>query len=292
MISGLDIPAGRCIAVNDAIHYVLCRDGVYEYSGGKNFVKISEPIDDIFRNQINIDSLEYAHLQFVREEGELRCYLPELGNTQPNVCWICKVNDNFTWFKDTRACTATGKSTTIAGITIGDLVGNISAQTWKFGDYMVGANAPVQLVTDLAGFASKMDKTVYSIVQSGTTVSQVFTVDTKDLSSIKDIDPLVKDYYKTSLYMENETRWLGATYELKGTGVATLQYSVDAGSSWASFPEGNKTLTENWKLHHWDLDYAAPQIRLRLVNTGKDESIHLRYTRVDFVPGSRDDHGA
>jgi len=286
-IFNVNIPSKRGIVADEATHYVLTGDGIYEYRGGSDWTKISTPIDNVFTSQVNEDALNTAYLQYIKEDAELRVYVPEGVATYPDKCWICKVKAGYAWYKANRPYTAEGRSTRAAALTIGELVGNIGAQDWKFGDKYVTAGSPVYLLGDKSGRVVKMDKTLYSMSESGTSVPQSFVFDSKDFTSIGDVDPLTRNRYNLSQYMDNNTRWQRASMELKGAGTAHLQYSVDGGGSWTAFPEGGKTLTNAWILHEWDIDVATQQMRLRLANTATNESIHMRYMKVEFVPGSK-----
>lgn len=286
LISNIDIPTRRCVAVNDNIHYVLLRDGVYEYGGGSEFKKISTSIDSDWNSIIHPTGIANGFMQYIRDVNELRVYVPDVTTTQPNMCFICKVKDGYSWWRSNRPATAHGRSTRVTGLTIGELIGNIGAQNWKFGDMFVGANAPIYLLTNAQNNIVKMDKTVYSVIASSTATAQTFIFDSKDISSINDVDPLLKDKYNVSSYMEQNTRWLKYRAELMGAGSVTAQYSVDAGVNWNTFPEGAKTISNTWQTYTWDVDYASPQIRVRLTNTAQNEVVHYRYGKVVFVPGA------
>jgi hypothetical protein len=286
VISGVTVPTRRCVAVNEATHYVLLRDGVYEYIGSSPMKKISSAVDQWFKTLVNPNTFNTSFLQYVKEDDELRVYVPEGSATLPNKCYVCKLADSYAWFKLDRNYTCCGKSSRPSALTIGDLVGNIGAQDWKFGDTIATAGVNIHVLGDYTGHLVKMDKTLYSISEAGTSIPQTFVIDSKDFTSIKDVDPLTKDRYDLSEYMDNQSRWVGVTYELKGQGSVLPQYSVDAGNSWDNFPEGPKDLSTQWTMVNWDVDVANKSFMLRLTNTGTNESVHVGYWKVEFVPGS------
>jgi hypothetical protein len=284
-ISNIDIPSRRCLAINDALHYVLCRDGIFQYGGGRDFQKISAPIDNDFTSVINASAMDLAFIQYIRPDDELRAYVPTGTATTIDTCYICKISDNYSWYKTKRDYTACGQFSRQAGLTIGQLVGNIGAQNWKFGDYAVRANAPTYLLADTSGRITFIDKSKYSLSYSGTSTAQDFLFDTKDFTAINDIDPLKKDKYAASMYMDDQNRWLSTKVEIKGAGSLTMQYSVDGGNSFVNFPESPLTMNADWTMHELDVDISSERFMVRASNTGLNEVAHIRYMKVEFTPG-------
>lgn len=286
MFTGIGIPCRRGIVANDSVHYVFTRNNIYEYWGGRDLKPIGDAIKPELISVANQSAFAYAFLQYVESDNELRVYLPTGTSTQPDTCYICKISDNYAWFKDKRTYTAQGKTNRPGGLTIGQLVGNIGAQNWRFGDKITRAGSNVELLCDTSGSVSKMDKTVYSIVQAGTSTAQSFIFDTKDLSSINDIDPIVRSKYNLSEYMDNKTRWLELKVEAKGEGSLHTQYSIDGGYNFSTFNESPKTLVSTWSMHTFDVDIASEKFMVRFTNTATNEAVHIQYIKVSFVPGS------
>ena len=285
VLSNLDIPTRRCFVANDSVHYLLTRDGVYEYAGGRDIKCISDPIESDFVGVINSSNMSRAFMQFRKHDNELRVYVPTGTSTNPDTCYICKVKDNYSWFRGPGEYTAAGQSQRPSAVTIGDLVGAIGAQNWTFGEMAVKAGAVTPLLADPSGRVVQADKTVYSLSATGATIPQTFIFDTKDISSIKDIDPLIQKRYNLTEYMDNQSRWLQCQVEAKGYGSLYLQYSLDEGNSWTGFDESPKTLTSNWDMYYFDVDRVSPKLRIRLSNTATNEVVHCRYVKVEFVPG-------
>jgi hypothetical protein len=272
---------------NGATHYFLDNSlRIHEYKGGADIRDISEPIHNELVAEANPNALHYAHLQYIQGEDELRVYVPIGTGTAASRCYICKIKDNYSWHSANREYTCSGKYTRPSALTIGELVGNIGAQNWRFGDVRVNAGAITPILGDSSGHVSKMDNTVYSIISaSGTSTAQSFTFQTKDLTSMGDIDPLVRDKYKMTKYLDNESRYLALTFEAKGEGTLVVQYSTDEGAGWVTFPESPVTLTSPWALHTLDCDVNAEQFRVQFVNTGLNEVVHIKYIKAEFVPG-------
>jgi hypothetical protein len=287
MITNGGTPSKRGVVANDTTHYVLDRDNIYEYKGGRDRTPIGDAIKADWISSVNRDALEYSYLQYLKDDDELRVYVPTGTSTQPDTCYICKVKDNYAWFKDTRAYTSAGKATdSPSGITIGELIGAIGAQNWKIGDLAVKPGATIQLLSDVSGNIVKMNKTLYSLCLSATSTAQSFLFDTKDISSLNDIDPLVRDRLNISEYMDNTTRWIQAKIEAKGQGSMYVAYSIDGGNTFTNFDASPVTLASQWTLYNFDMDRAIPRVTLRITNTGENEVVHIRYIKVQFIPGS------
>lgn len=287
MITNLGTPSRRGVVANDTTHYFLGRDNIYMYNGGRDISPIGDAIKAQYVADISQSNIEYAFIDYIKDDDEIRVHIPTGTNTQPDTCYVCKVKDNYAWYKEARPYTAKGKVTNApSGVTIGELLGNIGAQNWKFGDYQVGPGAKLNLLADATGRVVKMDKTVYSISSSGTQVAQTFVFDTKDISSINDVDPLVRNRYNLSTYMDNQTRWFQIKVEAKGDGSMYVDYSTDAGSTWSSCNPAYTALTPDWVMYSFELDTTSERFMIRIRNSGLNEVVHMRYMKVQFMLGS------
>jgi hypothetical protein len=285
MIENIEIPSARGIVANDAIHYVLTRDNVYDYKGGKTINAIGDAVKKDLFSVANPDYLNRAFLEYIREEDELRVWICATS-TLPDTCYICKVKDNNAWYKVNRHATCAGKFKGGTSLTIGELQGNIGAQTWLFGDMQATGAAPLYLNGHSDGHIVKRDITRFSIISVGTSTAQDFLFDTKALSSINDTDPLVRNKYNLSTYKDNDTRWIKTQIECRGNGSMYVQYSTDEGKYFYPFPESPVSLDSDWKLVELDSDIAAPTFMVRVSNTGIDEYAAIDYMKVSFIPGA------
>jgi hypothetical protein len=285
MVENIEIPSARSIVSNDAIHYVLTRDNVYEYKGGRAFTPIGDAIKKNYLTIVNKDAIGASFLEYLRSEDELHVWVPTTGTT-PDTCYICKIRDNYAWFKVDRQATAAGKSKWSSVITFADLVGNMGAQTWKGGDLKGTGRSPVCLLGQEDGFVSKRDITYHSVAVNGTASPQTFVFDSKAYSSVNDIDPEVKDKYHLSHFKDNNSRWLKTTVEAKGYGSLHLHYSVDEGVTFVPFPESPKIVSAMWNMYEFDSDIESPSFMVRCVNTATDETIAVDYIKAEFVPGA------
>jgi len=286
MVVNNGVASRRAVVANGMVHYILARDkNVYEYSGGRDLKSIGDKIKPLLTALINDSAIATAFLEFLPNDNELRVHIPTGTSSYPDTCFICKVNDNYRWFKAPSYYTAKGDSSRVSALTIGELVGNIGAQNWKFGDKSVDAGATVYLLVDQGGHLVKRDKAVYSYINSGTSILQTFTFDTKELTSVNDIDPLTKNKYELTDYMDNMTRWEKLKVEAKGNGSLICQFSTDGGSNYTDFDESPITLTTDWKMHQLDVDRCAERFSVRFSNTGTNEIPMLRYLKMEIVPG-------
>lgn len=285
MINGRGTPSRRGLAVNDTIHYVLCRDGIYEYTGGTTMKEISLPIRPDFVEIVNQNYIQNAFLQYIKDDNELRVYVPTGTATLPNTCYIYRIPDD-AWYKKPTDYVSEGTFSRQSNLTIGQMTNPIGSYTWKFGDKANVAGSTVYILGDQTGRVVKLDKSVFSLSSSGTSAAQSLVFDTKDLSSVGDVDPLTKSRYNASEYMDNQTRWQEVKIEAKGYGSMDAQYSVDGGTSWVSFPEGSKTLTGQWKMYTYDVDITAERFMVRILNSALNEVVSIRYIKARFVPGS------
>ncbi len=286
MIVNKGVPSRRAVVANQTVHYVLTRDNIYEYSGGRDLKPIGDPIKPEYVASMNNAAMSYAFMDFLPDESELRVYIPTGTSTQPDTCYICKVSENYSWFKDTRHHTSKGIFSRPTGLTIGQLQGNIGVQNWKFGDLSVAAGAITYLNGEVSGRIVKRDKTVYSVSESGTNAPQSFVFDTKDLSSVNDIDPLVRNRYQLTEYMDNQSRWLQVKVEAQGAGSMQLHYSTDEGRNFIEFDDSPFALIPDWYMYVADVDVAAEKFMVRVSNTATNEVVHLRYIKAQLVPGA------
>ena len=286
MITNVGTPCKRGVVANDITHYFIGRDNIYMYRGGRDLVAIGDAIKAQYIQDISQTNIQYAFIDYVKEDDEVRVYIPVSTDTYPSICYVYKVKDD-AWYRLTRPYTCVGKVTNApSGVTIGELVGNIGAQNWKFGDYLVQAGAGLTLLGDQSGRVVKMDKTVYSISNSGTQSAQTFVFDTKDISSIGDIDPLVKDRYNLTSYMANKSRWYEIKVEAKGDGSMYVDYSTDEGQNWVACNPAYVALTPEWAMYAFEIDDASERIMVRIRNSGLNEVVHFRYLKTRFVVGS------
>lgn len=278
-------PSRRGVVSNGNVHYVMTHSNIYEYWGGRDLKPIGDKIRTDWTSMINHSALQYAFMEFLPNDYELRVHVPTGVSTHPDTVFICKIREDYAWYVRPEPYTAKGVFSRPSAMTIGQLSGNIGAQNWKFGDLSIDRGSITYLLGDKSGRVVKRDKTAYSLSESGTSAPQVFFFDTKDLSSVGDIDPLIRNKYELSEYMDNQTRWLQLKVEAKGHGLMHLQYSTDAGYNWTTFSESPFTIDSTWKMYTADVDIAAEKFMVRISNSATNEVVHVRYAKLSIVPG-------
>lgn len=286
MITNVGTPCKKGVVANDITHYFIGRDNVYRYQGGRDLAPIGDAIKSQYVQDISQANIEYAFIDYVKDDDEVRVYIPIGSDTYPSICYVYKVKDN-AWFKIARPYTCVGKVTEAAsGLTIGELAGDIGAQNWKFGDYVVRAGRSLTVLGDQSGRVVKMDKTVYSISSTGTQVAQTMVFDTKDISSVNDVDPLIKNRYNLTAYMDNKCRWYSVKIEAKGSGSMYVEYSTDAGQNWTTCNPEYVALTPEWEMYEFEIDDASEHLMIRVKNSELNEVVHVRYLKTQFITGS------
>ena len=129
----------------------------------------------------------------------------------------------------------------------------------------------------------KVDPTVFTISQSGTTGAQTFILDTPDLTGAESVDPLDKNKVDYTSY---EKRWTEIELEIAGTGQAHVLYSTDGGRAFTELPESPVTMSITGEVHFLGVEERSTQIRYRITNTGTTDQIAVTYIKAEFVPGS------
>jgi len=286
MITNVGTPSRRGVVANDVTQYFLGRDNIYMYRGGRDLTPIGDAIKAQYVNDVSQANIEYAFIDYINDDDEVRVYIPTGTDTYPTICYVYKVKDN-AWFRIARPYICVGKVTEApSGITIGELLGNIGAQSWKFGDYIVRAGASLTVLGDQSGHIVKMNKTVYSISNSGTQGAQNFVFTTKDISSINDVDPLVKNRYNITAYMDNQSRWYSIKLEACGDGSMYVDYSTDAGQNWTACNPACVALTPDWDMYELEIDTTSERLMIRIRNSAVNEVVHVRYLKTQFIVGS------
>lgn len=292
-LSGIGTPSRRGAVSNGVTNWFIAYNGIYEYNGGTDLTDISLPVRDEMFGEINQSALANAFIEYDNRYSEVLVHLPIGGSEVPNAIWVYNTNDK-TWAKLDRSMSAAGASTRKTGTTIGELLGTIGDQTFKFGDYYVKNGAEVKLYSDHAGYILKKDPTTRSVVVGGTTTAQAFTYVTPDVIGLRTQsigrETAVRDpYYGTgganyTQYVTNRKRYTNFTFEATGNGQAYVYYSPDKGVSYSQFSHSPVTLDPGGSVHILDMDYGSPQMRFKVVNTGTYDPIAISYYRVDVLP--------
>ena len=151
-----------------------------------------------------------------------------------------------------------------SALTIGDLVGTIGDQNWRFGDTITKADLPITLVGDNNGYVYQLSKTTLN--NNGSAITNRF--ETPDF--------VLPD---TEEYMNKYMRVSQLIYEAAGQSITTY-WSDDSGLTWSP-TQGNggntKALTSVFSAYQQDFDTVSKKIRFAFENTSVSSGFDLQY---------------
>lgn len=278
-------PGRRCVYSYSDVNYFLSHANVFAFDGG-SLNPIGDPIKKALFSEVNQAAIPTSFLDYDPFENELLVYVPTGTATQPDVCWVYRITDD-SWARKLRNHSCAGRFSRKSGLTIGELIGNIGAQNWTFGEALVRVDSEVKLYGDPSGRVVKHDISRYSVSVTGTDVAQVYQIESPDIvgntATRGAQDPIEKDWVE---YTTTYQRWQRLTIEAYGTGTLAVSYSTDRGNTYTPFSVSPITLVVNGTSHFLDMDVSSPFLRLRSVNTGQNEFVGVRYEKLDFIPGS------
>lgn len=278
-VSGIGTPSRRGAKTYKDVVYFVSQDNFHAYHGGDDVRDIGDPIKQYAFSRINNSAIANAFVEVDPQEDEILFHVPTTGEL-PDTTFVYRINDN-AWGKLSRTYTAPGRFTRASGLTIGELIGNIGAQNFKFGDAFVSVEALTRLYGDQSGRVVKVDPSVYSISDSGTSSAQTFLYVTPDLVGANMKDPISGE--KVDFTTHNK-RYTQVHIGMKGQGTADVAYSIDRGASFTSFPDSPVTLLASGTNHILDVDVLDRQMRVRVTNTGTNEFVGIEYVNVEFIP--------
>ena len=271
MVSGVGTPSRRGVLSYGDVNYFFAQDNVYSYYGGYDVRPIGNDVRKMLYSEYNSAASNVVFLEYDPLESELIVAIPTGTSTMPDTNYVYRVLDK-SWSRKKRNHTANGTFTRQTGLTIGQLVGNIGAQNWAFGDQKVDANSLVKLYGEPSGRVVKQDTTVYSLSQTGTQVAQVYSVDTMDFvgdtkqsPNTGGTDPYDGD---VSEFTSTYKRWQRLTLDMKGYGTANINYSTDGGNSYQAIGASPVTLSSTGQRHLLDFDCRSQYIRFNITNSG------------------------
>lgn len=286
----IGVPGRRCVYSYSDVNYFLSQANIFSFDGG-SLNPIGDPIKKALFSEVNQSAIANSFLDYDPFENELLVYVPTGTATQPDVCWVYRITDD-SWARKLRQHSCAGRFSRRSGLTIGELVGNIGAQNYTFGEALVRVDSEVKLYGDPSGRVVKHDITRYSVSASGTDVPQVYQIESPDIVGIsakqgsysgKAQDPIEGDYVE---YITSTQRWQRLSIEAFGTGTVAVAYSTDRGNTYTPFSESPITLVVAGTTHWLDMDASSPFVRVRATNTGLNEFVGIRYEKLDFIVGA------
>jgi len=270
VVSGSGIVGKEAVTTIDGIHIVVGPNTVFGYAGS-DIKPIDTPIKTYLYDRLDAQYSNRAFSIYVEQDNELQLWLPTTSTT-PNEVW-CLNSRTKAWYSRRKSMTGFGFYKEQSTKTIGDLVGTIGEQNWRFGDSITKASTPITLVGDSNGKVYKLDKAALN--DDGTAIE-------KETQTPDYVMPDTKEYQ--NMYM----RVTQLLLEVKGQSV-TVEYSTDSGLTWNPTCGGGANviaLTGVYKVYQQDFDVATRKIRFRFTNAIADSSFTIRYYGFYWIPRS------
>ncbi|GAG54806.1 unnamed protein product, partial [marine sediment metagenome] len=162
-IPGLGAMAGRTAqAVKGSILF-LGWDDVYMFSG-TNYVSIGKPIrTELFRG-FNISQVDRAFGMVVDDDNEYWLFCPMNNSDYCNTAFVYnyEIGQWVGRHEFTLPISSTVEYQNQSSTTVGDLVGTIGEQSWKFGDKIGFLGAPIAMLGDNDGYVYQYDMNLYN----------------------------------------------------------------------------------------------------------------------------------
>lgn len=253
-------------------HLVVGPDVTYAYKGGTEIEILDDKIKKVMYGRLNRLYANRLFTIYIEEDDELQIWIPT-DTDYPDEVWCTNVIDE-TWYRKSRTMTCAGYYTEQSSLTIGDLVGTIGEQNWRFGDALVKQYAPITLVGDNNGYVCKIDKTTLN--NDGSAITNEFQTPDFVLPDSQD-------------YMNMDMRTSQLIYEAAGQSISTF-YSVDSGETWnpTQGAGGNTvSLTSGYRRYQQDFDIISDKIRFKFLNNTVSSGYRLRYYGFYWRPRAR-----
>ena len=264
MVNDVGLRAQAGVSAIGSDHVLLGHEDVYAYIGGRSIKSVGADIrDELFRT-IN-EKYGYRSVSFVnRQHTEWTVIIPTTTD-YPDTAWTLNyVNGD--WTRRDLSVTAIGYFRMAAADvkTIGDLVGTVGQQSWRFGDRSLREAYPFILLGNKDGNTYKVDPTIHNV--DGGAISSY--LETKDFSC-------------PALSVDQKVRWLELNMEARGSGLS-VEYSIDGGYSWLELKAF--TLSGEYTKYSYYIDTTSRIIRYRITCNTLNDWFHLRWVGVGFIP--------
>lgn len=243
-------------------HLVVGPDVTYAYKGGTEIEILDDKIKKTMYGRLSREYANRLFVIFIEEDDELQIWIPTSAQV-PDEVWCTNVIDE-NWYRKYRTMTAAGYYQEQGSITIGDLIGTIGDQNWRFGDALMKAYAPITIVGDNNGYIYQLDKTTLN--NGSTAIENEFQTPDFSLPDTQD-------------YMNKFMRVPQLIFEAAGQSVTT-EYSVDSGDTWMPTQGlgGNiTTLDSSYAIYQQDFDVVTRKVRFRFRNVTLSSGFKLRY---------------
>ena len=271
-VPGLGVMAGRTAQAIKGSIIFLGWDDVYLFSG-TNYVSVGKPIRTQLFAGFNITQVDRAFGMIVDDDNEYWLFCPMNGSTYCNTAFVYNYElGQWTGRHEfTLPISSTVEYQRQSSTTIGDLVGTIGEQNWKFGDKIGFLGAPVSMLGDNDGFVYQYDMNLYNDDPGN-----------RDLA--------VDGWFMTKDFMQSGL--LGRQYIQRldifgqAPGVITVDYSLNQGATWTSL--GDVTITGPYTPSQIYIGVDCKVIRFRFRNNVSTGRFSFREARMYWKPtGSR-----
>lgn len=241
-------------------------DDVYVFNG-IDYESIGTSIQQELFATLDPGAIEKCFGVVVEEQKEYWLFVPSLGSNYCDKAWVFNYDLN-KWTKHNFAAvdgensgiSAYGYYEKQATLTIGNLVGTIGQQIWRFGDRTVLKTAPTTLLADTAGYVYEYDHLISD--DDGTTIDGWFTT---------------KDFMFTQL----TEKQVILRMDVYCDGLIDVSYSTDGGSSWSADKEITGSSFAIQRIY-WRIN--CDMIRFRFRNNTASSHFDFREARIYWEP--------
>lgn len=243
-------------------HMIVGPDLTYAYKGGTEIEILDDKVKKMMYGRLNREYANRLFVIYIEEDDELQIWIPT-DTAYPDEVWCTDVISE-AWYRKTRTMMCAGYYTEQSSFTIGDLVGSIGDQNWKFGDALTKAYSPITLCGDHNGYIYQLDKVTLN--NNGAAITNEFQTP----------DFVLPD---SEHYMNKDMRTMQLIYEAAGQSISTY-YSINSGESWNATQgagESTVTLSSVYANYQQDFDVTSKKIRFKFLNTSVSSGFKLRY---------------
>lgn len=241
-------------------------DDVYVFNG-IDYESIGSQIQKELFATMNPKAIAKCFGVVIEEQKEYWLFVPSSNSDYCDTAWVFNYELN-KWTKHSIAdyMSNFGYYEKQSQMTIGDLVGIIGAQTWRFGDRTTLESNPTTLLGDTSGYVYEYDRLVNN--DDGTAIDGWFST---------------KDFIFTQLMQR--ARILRMDVYFSGGGTLKVTYSTDRGVTWKE----ERTLASNndfsIRRAYWRLD--CDMVRFRFRNNTAGENFQFREARIYYTAAGR-----
>jgi hypothetical protein len=241
-------------------------DDVYVFNG-IDYESIGGQIQKELFDTMNPKGIEKCFGVIIEDQKEYWLFVPSTDSDYCDTAWVFNYSLN-KWTKHTVSdyMSSYGYYEKQTRLTIGDLVGTIGEQAWRFGDRTTLQTAPTTLLGDTDGYIYEYDRLVGN--DDGTAIDGWFST---------------KDFIFTNLQMRQRIQRMDVYFN--GGGSLNVAYSTDRGVTW----NGERTLAANStyaiRRAYWRLD--CDMVRFRFRNNESSQHFSFREARLYWTTGGK-----